>query len=48
MLNESRRALTELIGAADTALEQAKSTGWNKVYVISDGATEADNDEDDQ
>jgi diguanylate cyclase (GGDEF)-like protein len=37
VLNESRRALTELIGAADSALGQAKSTGWNKVYVLPDG-----------
>jgi len=37
VLNESRRALAELIGAADTALGQAKSTGWNKVYVLPDG-----------
>ena len=36
VLNESRRALTELIGAADTALGQAKRTGWSKVYVLPD------------
>jgi diguanylate cyclase (GGDEF)-like protein len=36
VLNESRRALPELIGAADSALDQAKSTGWNKVCVLSD------------
>ena len=36
VLNESRRALAELIGAADTALGQAKSTGWSKVYVLPD------------
>jgi diguanylate cyclase (GGDEF)-like protein len=36
VLNESRRALAELIGAADIALGQAKSTGWNKVYVLPD------------
>jgi diguanylate cyclase (GGDEF)-like protein len=40
VLNESRRALTELIGAADSALGQAKSTGWNKVYVLPDGSDE--------
>jgi diguanylate cyclase (GGDEF)-like protein len=34
VMNESRRALGELIGAADSALDQAKSTGWNKVCVI--------------
>jgi diguanylate cyclase (GGDEF)-like protein len=34
VMNESRRALGELIGAADMALDQAKSTGWNKVCVI--------------
>jgi diguanylate cyclase (GGDEF)-like protein len=37
VLNESRRALAELVYAADSALNQAKSTGWNKVCVLSDG-----------
>jgi diguanylate cyclase (GGDEF)-like protein len=36
VLNESRRALAELIGAADTALGQAMRTGWSKVYVLPD------------
>jgi diguanylate cyclase (GGDEF)-like protein len=40
LLNESRRALAELIGAADTALGQAKKTGWSKVYVLPDGSEE--------
>ena len=40
VLNESRRALVELIGAADSALELAKSTGWNKVIVLADGTGE--------
>jgi diguanylate cyclase (GGDEF)-like protein len=40
VLNESRQALTELIGAADSALDQAKSTGWNKVCVLSDDSAE--------
>jgi diguanylate cyclase (GGDEF)-like protein len=40
LLNESRRALAELIGAADTALGQAKKTGWSKVYVLPDGSDE--------
>jgi diguanylate cyclase (GGDEF)-like protein len=40
VLNESRRALAELIGAADSALGHAKSTGWNKVYVLPDGLDE--------
>jgi diguanylate cyclase (GGDEF)-like protein len=40
VLNESRRALIELIGAADSALEQAKSTGWNKVIVLADSTSE--------
>jgi diguanylate cyclase (GGDEF)-like protein len=38
LLNESRRALSELIGAADSALGQAKKTGWSKVYVLPDGS----------
>jgi diguanylate cyclase (GGDEF)-like protein len=42
VLNESRRALTELIGAADTALGQAKSTGWSKVYVLPEGSDETE------
>jgi len=40
VLNESRRALDELIGAADSALGQAKSSGWNRVYVLPDGSDE--------
>jgi diguanylate cyclase (GGDEF)-like protein len=40
LLNESRRALAELIGAADTALGQARKTGWSKVYVLPDGSEE--------
>lgn len=36
VLNESRRALAELMGAADSALDQARSTGWSKVYVLPD------------
>jgi diguanylate cyclase (GGDEF)-like protein len=40
VLNESRRALSELIGAADSALGQAKRTGWSKVYVLPDGSEE--------
>jgi diguanylate cyclase (GGDEF)-like protein len=42
VLNESRRALAELIGAADSALNKARSTGWNKVVVIPDGVIETD------
>ena len=41
VLNQRRHALTELIGAADTALGQAKSTGWNKVCVEVDNSGEA-------
>jgi diguanylate cyclase (GGDEF)-like protein len=42
VLNESRRALAELIGAADTALVTAKSTGWSRVYVLPDGTDTSD------
>ena len=42
VLNESRRALAELIGAAGSALDQAKNTGWNKVILLADGAGEAE------
>jgi diguanylate cyclase (GGDEF)-like protein len=42
VLNESRRALAELIGAADTALDKAKSTGWNKVVIIPNGTVDTD------
>jgi diguanylate cyclase (GGDEF)-like protein len=38
VLNESRHALNELIGAADSALGQAKSTGWSKVYLLPDAS----------
>jgi diguanylate cyclase (GGDEF)-like protein len=41
VMNESRRALTELIGAADTALDQAKGTGWNKICISAEPATDA-------
>lgn len=42
VMNESRRALAELIGAADSALDRAKRTGWSKVYVLPDGSGEAE------
>jgi diguanylate cyclase (GGDEF)-like protein len=48
VLNESRRALAELIGAADAALCQAKSTGWNKVCVLSDGPGETEESQGDR
>jgi PleD family two-component response regulator len=34
VLDRSRRALTELIGAADKALSEAKTTGHDKVCVL--------------
>jgi len=40
VLTQSRRALADLIGAADSALDQAKRTGWSKVYVLPDGLAE--------
>jgi diguanylate cyclase (GGDEF)-like protein len=42
ILNESRRALVELIGAADAALDQARSTGWSKVYVLPEGVSDVE------
>jgi diguanylate cyclase (GGDEF)-like protein len=41
VMNESRRALTELIGAADSALDQAKGTGWNKICIAAEPAGRA-------
>lgn len=43
LLNKSRRALAELIGAADTALGQARKTGWSKVYVLPDSTDAIEN-----
>jgi diguanylate cyclase len=40
VMNESRRALNELIGAADTALGQARGPGWNKICIAVDPAVE--------
>ena len=40
VMNETRRALNELIGAADTALDQAKGTGWNKICISAEPATD--------
>src|SRR5258708_1001714 len=42
VLSASRRGLTDLIGAADSALGQAKNTGWSKVYVLPDSPDEAE------
>jgi diguanylate cyclase (GGDEF)-like protein len=42
VMNESRRALHELIGAADLALGEAKRTGWNRVYVMNGGTESGD------
>ena len=41
VISESTRALAELMGAADSALDQAKTTGWNKVCVLSDVTEDA-------
>jgi diguanylate cyclase (GGDEF)-like protein len=38
VMNESRRALAELIGAADVALTSARKAGWNKVYIEAEPA----------
>ncbi len=40
VLNETRRALADLIGAADSALGLAKRTGWNKVCVLPEDSGE--------
>jgi diguanylate cyclase (GGDEF)-like protein len=42
VLNESRLALAELIGDADSALDRAKSTGWSKVVIGPDGSADPD------
>jgi diguanylate cyclase (GGDEF)-like protein len=42
LLNESGRALAELLGAADSALDRARRTGWSKVYVLPDGWDEVE------
>jgi diguanylate cyclase (GGDEF)-like protein len=42
VMNESRRALVELIGAADSALHRARSTGWSKVYVLPEGSADTE------
>ena len=41
VMNETRRALTELIGAADSALDEAKGTGWNKICISTEPADQA-------
>ena len=33
VMNESRQALNELIGAADSALDSARKNGWNKICI---------------
>jgi diguanylate cyclase (GGDEF)-like protein len=42
VINESRRALAELIGAADSALDLARTTGWNKVCLLPDGTADGE------
>ena len=42
VMNESRRALTELIGAADSALGVARDTGWNKICLETEAVGLAD------
>jgi diguanylate cyclase (GGDEF)-like protein len=41
VMNETRRALTELIGAADSALDEAKGTGWNKICISAEPAADS-------
>jgi diguanylate cyclase (GGDEF)-like protein len=38
VMNETRRALGELIGAADLALDEARGTGWNKICIAAEPA----------
>jgi diguanylate cyclase (GGDEF)-like protein len=42
VMNESRRALTELIGAADSALGTARQTGWNKICIATEPVADDD------
>jgi diguanylate cyclase (GGDEF)-like protein len=42
LVNESRRALAELIGAADSALNEARSAEWSRVFVLPDVLDEPD------
>jgi diguanylate cyclase (GGDEF)-like protein len=44
VLNESRRALGELIGEADSALDKARRTGWSKVVILPDGSADPESD----
>lgn len=42
VMNETRRALTELIGAADGALGTARQTGWNKICIAAEPVADDD------
>lgn len=42
VMNETRRALAELVGAADTALGTARQTGWNKICIAAEPSADGD------
>jgi diguanylate cyclase (GGDEF)-like protein len=42
VMNETRQALAELIGAADTALGTARQTGWSKICIAAEPFADGD------